>query len=162
MFSLGPRMVRPRGWPWNAVACRWSKTTSSSCLSTSSCSRRITSRSRSIALRLEFAVLENIGENVDRGWDVAVEGFGVVDGVFPAGIGVQVAAHILDLELELSLAALLSAFEGEMFEEVGGAVGLVCFGARASIDPDADCGCLGVGGVLGRNLQYSLLVPTCT
>src|ERR1700685_4100321 len=39
---------------WNATACRWSKTTSSNCLSTSCCSRNITSRSLSIALLSNF------------------------------------------------------------------------------------------------------------
>jgi hypothetical protein len=32
-------------------------------------------------LRLELGVLEDIGENVDGGGDVIVEGLGVVDGV---------------------------------------------------------------------------------
>ena len=49
--------------------------------------------------RLEFAVLKDVGEDVDGGWDVVVEGFGVVDGVFSAGVGVEMAAHVLDLEL---------------------------------------------------------------
>ena len=34
-FLEGPKMVIPSGVPWNAVECRWSKTTSSSCVSTS-------------------------------------------------------------------------------------------------------------------------------
>jgi hypothetical protein len=67
-------------------------------------------------------------------------------------------AHVLDLKFELRLAAFLGAFEGEMFEEVSGAVGLVCFGARAGVDPYADGGCLGVRGVFGCNLYRSLLV----
>lgn len=34
MFSAGPRMVLPRGLCWNAVACKWSKITSSATPST--------------------------------------------------------------------------------------------------------------------------------
>jgi len=64
-----------------------------------------------------------------------------------------VRAHVLNLELELRLRALLGALEGEMLEEVGGAIGLVCFGARAGIDPDADGRRLGIGGVVARYLR---------
>ena len=31
---------------------------------------------------LELRVLEDVGQDVDCSWDVGVEGFGVVDGVF--------------------------------------------------------------------------------
>lgn len=34
IFSAGPRIVRPSGVCWNAVACKWSKTTSSGTPST--------------------------------------------------------------------------------------------------------------------------------
>jgi len=64
-----------------------------------------------------------------------------------------VSAHVLDFELELRLRALVCAFEGEMFEEVGGAVCAVGFGARAGIDPDTDGAGLGVGGVFGGDLK---------
>lgn len=40
-----------------------------------------------------------------------------------------------------------------MLEEVGGAVGLVCLGARAGIDPHADGRRLCPWGVLGSNLR---------
>ena len=55
-LAAGPRIVLPSGVCWNAVACRWSKTTSSGTPSTSCISRRMTSRSRSIAASssLEF------------------------------------------------------------------------------------------------------------
>lgn len=43
-----------------------------------------------------------------------------------------------------------------MLEEVSSAVGLVSLGARTSVNPHADSGCLGPGGVLGRNLVKTL------
>ena len=62
------------------------------------------------------------------------------------------AAHVLDLELELRLGALLGALEGQVLEEVCGTVGLVGLGARTGIDPDTDGAGLGVGRVLSRDL----------
>lgn len=69
---------------------------------------------------LELAVLEDVGEDVNGGWDVGVEGFGVVDCVFALlrsqnecktyriestyrGISVQMPTHILNLKLQLLL-----------------------------------------------------------
>lgn len=77
-------------------------------------------------LGLELGVLEDIGENVDGGGDVVVEGLGVVDGVLALfwsvsgpgnyslrmtyrGVGVEVAAHVFYLELQLLLCALLGS-----------------------------------------------------
>lgn len=45
-----------------------------------------------------------------------------------------------------------------MFEEVGGAIGLVRFGAGAGVDPDADGAGLGVRGVFGGNLGRSVSI----
>ena len=67
-------------------------------------------------------------------------------------------AHVLNFELELGLGALGGALEGEVLEEVGGAVGAVGFGARAGVDPHADGGGLGVGGVFGGDLQDTSLI----
>jgi hypothetical protein len=64
-----------------------------------------------------------------------------------------VAAHVLDLQLELGLGALLGALEGQVLEEVCGTIGLVGLGARAGIDPDTDGAGLGVGRVLSRDLE---------
>jgi hypothetical protein len=46
----------------------------------------------------------------------------------------------------------MTNLEGQMLKEVGSAVGLVRLGARASVNPHANSGCLGPGGVLGSNL----------
>lgn len=124
---------------------------------------------------LELGVLQDVGEDVDGGGNVGVERLGVIDGVLTGGVGVEVTAHVLDLELELVLGTLLSTLEGQVLEEVGGAIGAVSLGARAGIYPDADGGCrvsvlirqlvskemgrvhtsLRVGGVLSRDLVTS-------
>lgn len=48
--------------------------------------------------------------------------------------------------------------EGEMLEEVGGAVGLGGLGAGAGIDPHADGRGLGIGRVLSRDLEGGMEV----
>ena len=45
-----------------------------------------------------------------------------------------------------------------MLEEVGGAIVLFGLGARAGIDPHADSRGLGVGGVLGGDLERAMEV----
>jgi len=64
-----------------------------------------------------------------------------------------VATHVLDLQLELRLRALLGTFEGEMLEEMGGTVGAVGLGARTSVNPYTDSAGLRVWGVLGCDLS---------
>lgn len=54
-------------------------------------------------------------------------------------VGVEVAAHVFNFQLELLLRSVAGALEGEMLEEVSCAVGLVGFCAAASIDPHANC-----------------------
>jgi len=63
-----------------------------------------------------------------------------------------VAAHVLDFQLELGLAALGGTLEGQVLEEVRGTIGLVGLGARAGINPDTNSAGLGVGRVLSRDL----------
>lgn len=89
--------------------------------------------------------------------------------------------HVLDLELQLLLGPLASSlsterlpvsllrspwrapssislgsgrshFEGQVFKEVGGAVGLGGLCAGAGVDPHADRRGLRIGGVLGSDL----------
>jgi len=50
MLADRPRMERPSGVCWNAVACRWSNSTSCGSFSTSSFSRRMMDFSISTAL----------------------------------------------------------------------------------------------------------------
>lgn len=63
---------------------------------------------------VELRVLENVREDVNSLVDVLVERLGVVDGLLPRGVGVEVGAKVLDLELELGLVARLGALEGEV------------------------------------------------
>lgn len=82
------------------------------------------------------------------------------------------AAHVLNLQLQLALAALLGALcivsanlwycsfdcggwylEGKVLEEVCGAIGLVRLSAASGVYPDTNGRGLGVWGVLGGDLS---------
>jgi hypothetical protein len=138
-------------------------------------------------LRLEFGVLENIGEDVDGRGYVCVKCLGVIDSVLTLQsllasamlirqtltyrcIGVEVTTHILDFQLQLLLRSVACALnpwlaltsplcrsielylEGKMFQEVSGAIGLVCFRPRSSINPHTDRRRLGPWRMLCSNL----------
>lgn len=92
------------------------------------------------------------------------------DGLTNRSVGVEVTAHVLDLELELLLGALLGALytivsapsiqeareasylEGKVLQEVRGAIGLVRLRAAAGVDPHADGRGLSPGRVLCGDL----------
>lgn len=101
--------------------------------------------------RLEQAALEDVADDLDTLADVGPEGLGVVDGLLARGVGVEVRAEVLDLELEAVLGPLPSALEGHVLEEVGDAGSGGGFGTGAGIDPDAHGGRGGVRGRLGRD-----------
>jgi hypothetical protein len=63
-----------------------------------------------------------------------------------------VTAHVLNLQLQLTLATFLRALEGKMLKEVSSTVGAVGLGARTGIDPDTDSAGLRVWRVLGSDL----------
>ena len=89
------------------------------------------------------------------------------------GVGVQVSAHVLNLELQLLLGTLLGSLscalastlhplpsaivypylEGKVLQEVCSAVRLVCLGAASGVDPNTDGRRLGPWGVLGSDLR---------
>lgn len=91
-------------------------------------------------------------------------------GLTNRSVSVEVATHVLDLELELLLGALLGALctivsapstqevsvasylEGKVLQEVRGAIGLIRLGAAAGVDPHADGRGLSPGRVLGGDL----------
>jgi len=54
------------------------------------------------------------------------------------------AAHVLNLELQLALAALLRTLKGEVLQEVRGTVGPVGLGSASSIYPHSDSRSLSV------------------
>lgn len=105
---------------------------------------------------LELGVLENVGENVDALGDIGVEGLGEVDGVLARGVGVQVATHVLNLELELLLRPVGGALEGKVLEEVSSAVVLVRLGPGTGVDPHADSRGLGPWRVISSDCQAIL------
>jgi hypothetical protein len=80
-----------------------------------------------VALALEFvriepAVLENVGENVDRQRQIFRQHLGVVTGSFAARVGVEIAADRFDLDRDVGGAAALGALERHMLEQVRDAV----------------------------------------
>jgi hypothetical protein len=87
---------------------------------------------------LQLGVLEDVRDDVDGLRDVLAEALGVVDGLLARGVRVEVGAEVLHFEFECMLGATAGALEGHVFEEVGGAVGRVRLGARASIYPHTD------------------------
>ena len=72
------------------------------------------------------------------------------------GIGVEVAAHGLDLFGDVARAASLRALEGHVLEQVGDAVHLLALVPRAGIDPQADGGALQVGHGVGDDPEAVL------
>lgn len=91
-------------------------------------------------LRLQFGILEDIANDVYRLVDVLPETLGIIDSLFPGGIGIQMCAKVLYFKFEITLRATVCALEGHVLEKVSGSVRWVCFGARASIDPYSNCG----------------------
>lgn len=124
MFSLGPRMVRPRGWP----EVRRERVSRS--VTPVDIAHPLTLERNSVQVvkdnllkllvnllllaedditlaldstRLELASLENVGDDLDTLSNVLSERLGVVDSLFPRGVGVEVGAQVLNLELQLVL-----------------------------------------------------------
>ena len=97
---------------------------------------------------LELAVLQDIADDIHCFRHIISECFGVVDGLLPAGVGVQVCAQVLDLQLQGMLIALASSFEGHVFEEVRSSFCGICLCARACIDPYS------YGRSLGKRLAF--------
>lgn len=58
---------------------------------------------------IQGRVLENVGEDLNGLGDIGLEGLGVVDGLLAGSVGVQVSTHVLDLDLEIVLAARAGA-----------------------------------------------------
>ena len=65
-------------------------------------------------LLAECGVGEDVAQDLDSAVQVAREAFGVEDGLLPAGVGIQVSSHVLNLKLQPGLGSLGSAFEGHV------------------------------------------------
>ena len=97
------------------------------------------------ALDLDLIVLEqrvqhDVGNHVQRQQDVVLQHAGVVGGHLARGVGVDVAAHILDRLGNLQRAASPRALERHVFEEMGDTVLLGALVTAAGIDPQAQRG----------------------
>ena len=105
------------------------------------------------AVFLESGVLEDVGEDVKGLGDILVGDLGIIGGLLPGGVGVEVSSHVLDLFLELTRVAPLGALEDHVLEEVRGAVSLLGLEPRPGVDPDADGGGAGAEGGLGGDAE---------
>ena len=69
-------------------------------------------------LLAECGVGEDVAQDLDSAIQVAGEAFCIEDSLLPAGVGVQVCPHVLNLELKPGLRSLGGAFEGHVLQEV--------------------------------------------
>ena len=95
----------------------------------------------------EGRVGQDVGEQLDRLRHVLLEDLGVVDRLLTRRVSVQVAAHVLDLRLELQLRPLRSALEGHVLEEVCDAVVSIGLVPAPGVDPHAERGGLTAGAL---------------
>ena len=98
-------------------------------------------------------MLQDVGQQVDGERHVVGQHAGVIGGLLARGVGVQLAADVLDRLGDAARRALLRALEGHVLEHVGDAVDLGRLVARAGVDPDADARGLHVGHGRGRDAQ---------
>ncbi len=89
-------------------------------------------------LRLEGRVGQDVADDVGAQRGVLLQQLDVIGGLLARGVGVDVAAHRLDLLGDLRRGAALGALEGHVFEEVRDAVLLRGLVARAGGDIGAE------------------------
>ena len=104
-------------------------------------------------LRREGGMGEDVAQDVGGERQVVLQHLGVVGGVLPRRVGVEVAADILDLPRDGGSVALLGALEGHVLQEVGHAVLLGAFVPGAGMDIGADRGGLHAGHGVGNDGQ---------
>ena len=103
-------------------------------------------------LRLvEQAVLVDVAEDIDGERQVALERLAEEGRRLARRPGVDMAADRLDLVGDVLCAAARRALEHHVFEQVGHAVDLGRFVARAGVDPDAAGHRLDLGHGVGRD-----------
>ena len=69
-------------------------------------------------LLAEGGVGQDVTQDLDGSVKVARQTLCVEDGLLPAGVGVQVSAHVLHLQLEAGLGPLGGSFEGHVLQKV--------------------------------------------
>mmetsp|Transcript_1750 Transcript_1750/g.4298 ORF Transcript_1750/g.4298 Transcript_1750/m.4298 type:complete len:308 (-) Transcript_1750:19-942(-) len=94
-----------------------------------------------------------VGNDLDRLANILLEDLGEVRGLLARGVGVEMATHVLDLQLQLLLGALGSSLEGHVLQEVRSSVVLGRLVTGSRIDPHADGGSLGAGNGLAADAQ---------
>ena len=67
-------------------------------------------------------------------------------------IGIQVTTHVFNLELKLTLRAIICTFEGKVFKKMGNTVRLIRFCPATSIYPYSTGSGLGIRRIFSRNL----------
>mmetsp|Transcript_7353 Transcript_7353/g.16032 ORF Transcript_7353/g.16032 Transcript_7353/m.16032 type:complete len:207 (+) Transcript_7353:702-1322(+) len=103
--------------------------------------------------RIQFGRQQYIGQYVHGARHVLLEHLGEVHGLLPAGVRVQVSAHVFDFDFQLVLGAFGRSLEGHVFEEVCRAVVVGRFVAGAGVDPHAYRGGGGGGDGFGCDAQ---------
>ena len=89
-------------------------------------------------LRREGAVGQDVADDVSPERQVFLEQLHVIGGLFPGGVGVDVAAHILDRFGDFRRTPALGALEGHVFQKVRSAVLGLRLVAGAGRDIGAD------------------------
>ena len=89
-------------------------------------------------LGIEGRVLQDVADDVDGERQIGRQDLGVIGRLLAGGIGVEMAAHRLDLLGDGAGRAALGALEGHMLQQMGDAVDLRRLVARADIGPDAE------------------------
>ena len=88
--------------------------------------------------RVKLGALEDIADDVDRLRDILLEALGVVDGLLPRCVSVEVGTNVLDLKLQSVLGTTAGTLEGHVLEEVGSSVGGIGLSPGTCIYPDTD------------------------
>ena len=64
-------------------------------------------------------------------WYILAEGFRIVNSLFPWCVSIEMGSHILNLQLQLCLGALLGAFESHVLQKVCYSICFFCFKSTA-------------------------------
>ena len=101
----------------------------------------------------EHGVQHDVGDHVQGHHHIARQDAGIIGCHLAAGIGVDIAAHILDLFGDPQGRAPAGALEGHVFQKMRDAVLGGRFVPPARFDPKADAGGLQTGHCLGHDAK---------
>ena len=103
--------------------------------------------------RIEPAVGEDVGDDVERKVDVLAEHAGEIGGLLDAGLGVEIAADVLDRLGDRPRVALGRALERHVLEQMRQPVFAFAFVARAGGDEHAERGGAQIAARVGDDAQ---------